>query len=126
VVTIKPTAAVSADRATAGNPGRPEAERRTSGLRDVPLPAAAVTAGVGLLVMAVLAFFGSAGLSSLSVAGDAAKTAQNIAGHELLYRLSVGSFLVVAVLDVVVAWAEVAPDVVEVEVAVPRLRLAEW
>lgn len=41
----------------------------------------------------------------MTVDGDAGRTAQGIAGHELVLRSSVGSFLAVAVLDVVVAWA---------------------
>jgi hypothetical protein len=72
---------------------------------DVSLRRAAVVAGLGLLVMAVLAGTMFAAYENLVVSGDAAKTARNIVDHELLLRTIICGFLIVAVLDVVVAWA---------------------
>ncbi|HET7479504.1 MAG TPA: DUF4386 domain-containing protein [Rubrobacteraceae bacterium] len=72
---------------------------------DVSLRGAAAVAGLGLLVMAVLAFASFAVFGNLVATGDAAKTARNIVDHELLFRATICGFLIVAVLDVVVAWA---------------------
>jgi len=72
---------------------------------DVSQRAASAVAGIGLLVMAVLAFASVSALGNLVVTGDAAKTARNIVEHQLLFRTIICGFLIVAVLDVVVAWA---------------------
>jgi hypothetical protein len=72
---------------------------------DVSLRRAAAVAGLGLLVMAVLAGTMFAAYENLVVSGDATKTARNIVDHELLFRTIICGFLIVAVLDVVVAWA---------------------
>lgn len=72
---------------------------------DVSLRGAAAVAGLGLFVMAVLAFTMFAAFENLVVTGDTAKTARNIVDHELLFRTIICGFLIVAVLDVVVAWA---------------------
>lgn len=67
---------------------------------------AASVAGLSLLVMAVvapLAVFGV--LGSLVVSGDPATTFNNIAGSQGLFRSGVAAFLLVIMLDVVVAWA---------------------
>jgi hypothetical protein len=66
----------------------------------------ALVAGLGLLVMAVLAAFANlVGVEGLVTDGDAATTARDILGSTGLFRLSILAFVVVAVLDVVVAWA---------------------
>jgi ABC-type Co2+ transport system permease subunit len=44
-------------------------------------------------------------LQKLIVPGDAAITAQNIAAAQGLFRLAIGAFFLVAVLDVVIGWA---------------------
>jgi hypothetical protein len=65
----------------------------------------ALTAAVGLLVMAVLAPFAHFGvLASLVVPSDAAATVNNIIGSAGLFRAAIAAFLIVAMLDVVVAW----------------------
>jgi hypothetical protein len=57
-------------------------------------------------LLAVLAAFANFGvLQKLIVPGDAKTTAQNIAAAPGLFRIAIGSFFVVAILDVVVAWA---------------------
>jgi hypothetical protein len=72
---------------------------------DISLRQAALVAGLGLLVLAVLAAIVNFGvLQKLIVPGDAQTTAQNIAGAQGLFRLAVGGFFAVAILDVVVAW----------------------
>ncbi len=71
---------------------------------DLPPGTAATTAGLALLAMTLVSAASFAAYNTLVVA-DAARTAANIADHELVFRALTGGFLVVAVLDVVVAWA---------------------
>ncbi len=67
---------------------------------------AALTAGLGLLAMTVLSVYGILmTIQKLWVHGDAAQTAANIAGADGAFRLGVACVALVAVLDVVVAWA---------------------
>jgi hypothetical protein len=67
---------------------------------------ASTTAGVGLLTMSVLSAFGYlVAVKGLVVPGNAARTAKNLAGHEGMFRFGILSLYLVAVLDVVVAWA---------------------
>ncbi len=90
------------------SPTRPTREGQRRAARttaDVSLRTAAVVAGLGLLVMAILAGTVTAVFGSLIVAGDAAQTARNIVENELLFRSIICGFLIVAILDVVVAWA---------------------
>ena len=66
----------------------------------------ALTAGIGLLLMAVLAPLAHFGvLENLVVSGDAATTVGNIMADEGLFRLAIAALLVVTFLDIVVAWA---------------------
>ena len=66
----------------------------------------ALTAGIGLLLMAVLAPLAHFGvLENLVVSGDAATTVENIMADEGLFRLAIATLLVVTFLDIVVAWA---------------------
>jgi len=55
--------------------------------------------------MAALAILGTVGTQSPIVAGDAARTASNIVAGEFLFRAGVGGWLIVAILDVIVALA---------------------
>jgi hypothetical protein len=72
----------------------------------VSLRGAAIIAGVGLLLMAVIAPYANFGvLENLIVPGDANSTATNIIGSQMLFRVGMGCFLIVAILDIVVAWA---------------------
>ena len=89
----------------------PTAGRRGS---EIPTPATAnqstrqagTIAGVGLLAMSVLSAVGYLlAVKGLVVSGSAAQTAENIAGHEALFRFGIVSLYAVAALDVVVAWA---------------------
>jgi uncharacterized protein DUF4386 len=67
---------------------------------------AGVTAGFGILLIAVLATFGKfVAVDGLVTSGDAARTAADILASEGLFRLGVAALSVVVALDVVVAWA---------------------
>jgi hypothetical protein len=73
---------------------------------DQSLRRAAVIAGAALLGVTVLAAYAyGVAIGGLVVDGDAARTAGNIAGAESRFRIGVACFALVAVLDVVVAWA---------------------
>lgn len=91
------TRASIAEPTTAPSPsGVPGISRRTI----------ALIAGVGLLIMAVLAPLANFGvLENLVVPGDAAATVGNIAADEGLFRLAIAALLVVTFLDIIVAWA---------------------
>jgi Domain of unknown function (DUF4386) len=67
---------------------------------------AARIAGYGYLAIFVLAIFANFfARERLIEPGDAAATASNIMGSEALFRFGLVSFLVVFILDLVVAWA---------------------
>jgi len=72
---------------------------------DISLSKSAIIAGIGLLIMTILAFGSFPILQNLIVPGDATATANNIMTNELLFRIAVCGFLIVIILDVVVAWA---------------------
>jgi hypothetical protein len=73
---------------------------------DITLRQAALVAGLGLLLLAVLAPIANFGiLQKLIVPGSVKITAENIAAAQGLFRLAIGAFFAVAILDVVVAWA---------------------
>ncbi|KRF34596.1 DUF4386 domain-containing protein [Paenibacillus sp. Soil787] len=63
-------------------------------------------AGFGLLLMAILAMFSNfTVLEGLIVSGDEAATANNIIANDMLFRSGFISFVIVLILDVLVAWA---------------------
>ena len=67
---------------------------------------AAIIGGVGLFGMAILAAYANFGvLATLIAPEDAKVTVQNIMASSGSFRLAIISFLVVAILDIVVAWA---------------------
>jgi hypothetical protein len=73
---------------------------------DISLRSAAMVAGVGLLLMAILspiAFLNT--YQNVFVAGNAQATAGNIMALGALFNLGISLFLIVAILDIVVAWA---------------------
>jgi hypothetical protein len=66
---------------------------------------AAISAGLGLVLMmfpAILANFFV--IQAMLVPGDAAATVNNILASEFQFRLAILAFVVVAILDVIVAW----------------------
>jgi hypothetical protein len=65
----------------------------------------AIATAVSLLLLAVLAAFAQFGvLKTLIVPADAAATTDNIAASSGLFGAAIVAFLIVAILDVVVAW----------------------
>jgi hypothetical protein len=63
-------------------------------------------AGFGLLLMVIFAIFANFFvIKGLIIPGDAAATANNIMGNELLFRSGIVSFIITIILDVLVAWA---------------------
>src|SRR3954447_2011146 len=70
------------------------------------LRAASLIAGIGILLLAVLAVFGNfIAVGALVTGGDAAKTARDILASEGLFRWGVAGLILVVVLDIVVARA---------------------
>jgi len=79
---------------------------KTSRFADISLRTSAIVAGLGLLLMAILAPIANFGVfESLIVPGDVTTTANNIIASSGLFRMGIFFFLVVAILDVLVAWA---------------------
>lgn len=78
----------------------------TSKFADISMRKSAIVAGLGLLLMAILAPIANFGVfGALIVPGDATSTANNIMASAGLFRIGIFVFLIVAILDVVVAWA---------------------
>lgn len=97
------TTAIAADGHLKG-PGSNSSELRRAPIKAIHT--ASTTAGIALLLVALLAAFGElVVLGRLAVDGDAVRTAANLANSETLFRLGIASLLVVAGLDIVVAWA---------------------
>ena len=83
-----------------------KSDRISSKSTDISLRTSAIVAGLGLLIMAILAPIANFGiLQKLIVAGDVANTANNIIVSAGLFRMGICILLVVAIADVVVAWA---------------------
>jgi hypothetical protein len=81
-------------------------DQQGSAATDLSPRRAALVAGLGLLLMAIIApvvEFGT--LQRLIDPGDAGATAANILASGAQFRAAIAGFLVVAALDVVVAWA---------------------
>ena len=75
-------------------------------IADISLSNSAIIAGIGLILMAILAPIANfAILQKLIVSGDSATTVSNIVSSEGLFRIGIGCFLIVAILDIIVAWA---------------------
>ncbi len=73
---------------------------------DLSLKNSALIAGFGLTIMAVLAPIANFSiLQGLVVPDNAAETMGNIVDSEVQFRLGICFFIIVALLDVVVAWA---------------------
>jgi hypothetical protein len=77
-----------------------------SGGKDIKVSTSAIIAGVGLLLMAIIAPIANFSIfQRLVVPDDAGKTFANIAASEGLFRLGIILFLATAILDIIVAWA---------------------
>jgi hypothetical protein len=72
----------------------------------VSLRTVAIVAGLGLLLMAILAPIVQFNVfQSLIVPGDAKTTADNLLASVGIFRVGIVLFLIVAILDIIVAWA---------------------
>jgi len=75
-------------------------------IANISLSNSAIIAGIGLILMAILAPIANfAILQKLIVSNDTAKTVSNIVSSEGLFRIGICFFLIVAILDIIVAWA---------------------
>jgi hypothetical protein len=75
-------------------------------ITDISLRNSAIIAGIGLMIMAILAPIANFSiLHGLIVPDDTAKTVSNILASEGLFRLGICFFLIVVILDIIVAWA---------------------
>lgn len=91
---------------TTHNPSKTDVPQRLMNFTAWSPRTAAIVAGIGLAIMAVLAGFANFGaIIPLIARGDAEQTAQNIFGAPLLFFVGVVSFFIVAVLDIIVAAA---------------------
>jgi hypothetical protein len=91
---------VQHDTRGARQPARPGVDA------DRSIRQASVIAGAGILLMTPLAVFGNfVALEGLVTRGDAARTAADVMASEGMFRLGIASWLLVVILDVVVAWA---------------------
>lgn len=78
---------------------------RSAASRETSRGNAALVTAMGLLLMAILAPFAQFGvLQTVIVPSDAAATTTNIAASLGLFIAAIAAFLIVAILDVVVAW----------------------
>jgi hypothetical protein len=75
-------------------------------MKDITLSRAALVAAFALILMAILAPIADFGiLQKIIVPDDAARTSANIVASERSFRWAIVIFMIVAVLDVIVAWA---------------------
>lgn len=81
------------------------AQSKATRVADITLRKAALIAGFGLLIMTIAAVFAEFVRTSLIVAGDATTTANNILAKEVQFRSGIFGYLIVIVMDVIVAWA---------------------
>ena len=73
---------------------------------DISLRTSALVAGLGLVLMTILAPIADVGIfGQLVIPGDAANTANNLVASAARFRIGLALFLIVALDDVVVAWA---------------------
>ena len=81
-------------------------EKHLSAESETSMRLCAIVAGLGILLMAILAPIANFGiLPHLIVPGDAQGTFSNIVNSAGSFRIAVVCFLIVALLDIVVAWA---------------------
>ena len=75
-------------------------------IADLSIRKAALLVGIGFILMFVLALFADGFvLQSLVVPGDAATTTNNIKADQLLFSLGIVGYIIILVLDVLVALA---------------------
>ena len=75
-------------------------------ISEISLKNSAIIAGLGLLLMAIIAPIANfVIIQGLIDPTDVAKTVSNISASNGLFRLGIGLFMLVALLDIIVAWA---------------------
>ncbi len=80
--------------------------KTTNRITELSQSNAAIIAGIGLLIMTIAAIFAEFFVrQNLIVDGDAAATASNISADETRFRIAIFCYLIVIVMDVMVAWA---------------------
>jgi hypothetical protein len=73
-------------------------------IANLSIQKAALIAGIGFIIMWILALFADGFvLQSLVVPGDAAATTDNIKGDMLLFGLGIAGYIIILVLDVIIA-----------------------
>lgn len=73
---------------------------------DISLKGSAIAAGIALLLMAIIAPIANFSiLQGLIEPGDAMKTVTNITENTGSFRLGIFLFVIVVLLDIIVAWA---------------------
>ncbi|MDD5065783.1 MAG: DUF4386 domain-containing protein, partial [bacterium] len=78
----------------------------TNNITDISQRKAALIAGLGLLIMTIAAIFADFNVfQKLIIPADANATINNIKANETLFRIGIGSFLIVIICDIIVAWA---------------------
>jgi len=81
------------------------ANKTINSINDISQRQAAIFAGLGMLIICILAPFGFFyAIKSHIVSGDAAGTVSNIMASERLFRIGIICLLINAVFDVVIAW----------------------
>lgn len=74
-------------------------------MTDISLNRIALLTGVGYLIIFVTGFFSNFFVvESLVVPGDPSTTMENLASNKLLFRAGIYSFIIMVVLDVILAW----------------------
>lgn len=80
--------------------------RRRAGSIDITRRKAALVAGIGLLIMSVLAPFAEFNvMQKILVPADAAKTVAIVSAFGWKFPAAIGSFVIIIVCDIIVAWA---------------------
>lgn len=78
----------------------------TATIADITQRKAALLAGFGYLPVFIIGIFANfIALENLIVSGDAAATTNNIVASETLFRMGIAGFVIVAIFDLMVAWA---------------------
>jgi len=81
-------------------------DKQTTGSADISLRTAALVAGFGSVFTAIVAGFAFGFVhTSLIVPGDAVVTVHNIMASEKLFRAGIFAWLIIIILDMLVAWS---------------------
>ncbi|MGV8964495.1 MAG: DUF4386 domain-containing protein [Candidatus Saccharimonadaceae bacterium] len=82
------------------------ANKQATGIFDISLRTAALTAGFGSIFTALVAGFSFGFVrTSLIIPGDATATVNNIMASGILFRAGIFGWLIIIILDILVAWS---------------------